>query len=80
MKNSIRFSLGYLGYFLIGFMALRALIVQEDKIGFVILIVGLTLLIDYVASFEKKYGTPKYSGYIKSILVVAFIFSGFSMV
>ena len=77
MKNSIRYTIGHLGYLLIGFMALRALFVQDDKIGFVILIVGLILLIDYVAYFEKKYGTPKYAGYIKSILFVAFVFSGF---
>ncbi|MDW0110055.1 hypothetical protein [Sporosarcina aquimarina] len=54
MKNSIRFTFGYLGYFLIGLMAIRALIVQNDKIVFAILLVGSLLLIDYIASFEKN--------------------------
>ena len=54
MKNSIRFTIGHLGYLLIGFMTLCALFVQDDKIGIVILIVGSIFLIDYVAYFEKN--------------------------
>lgn len=54
MKNKLQSILGYIGYFLIGFIALRAIINKEDKIGFIILIIGLTLLINYVHSLEKS--------------------------
>lgn len=79
MKNTIQLTMGYLGYFIIGFMALRAMFIQDDKVGFVILSVGLLLLINYVAFLEKKNGTPKYSGYIKLVLIVVFLISGFVM-
>lgn len=71
--------MGYLGYFIIGFMALRAMLIQDDKVGFVLLSVGLLLLINYVAILEKRNGTPNYSGYIKLVLLVAFLILGFVM-
>jgi peptidoglycan/LPS O-acetylase OafA/YrhL len=79
MKHFIQFTLGYLGYFIIGFMALRAMLIQDDKGGFVVLSVGLLLLISYVAFLEKSHEKPKYSGYIKLILAAAFLISVFTM-
>lgn len=76
MKHTIQFSLGYLGYFLIMFMALRAILIQNDQVSFVILVIGSFLLMNYGQSLEKRYGSPKYGGYIKLILVIAFLVSG----
>ncbi|WP_010530584.1 hypothetical protein [Lentibacillus jeotgali] len=79
MKHILQFTLGYLGYFLIVFMALRALLIQNDTIGFTILVVGSFLLVNYLHYLEKKHETPRYSGYIKVILVIAFLISGLIM-
>ncbi|RDW17670.1 hypothetical protein [Oceanobacillus chungangensis] len=79
MKHILQFTMGYLGYFLIVFMALRALLTKDDTVGFIILFVGSFLLVDYVQFLEKKHETPKYSGYIKLILVIVFLLSGFTM-
>ncbi|RLL47076.1 hypothetical protein D8M04_07775 [Oceanobacillus piezotolerans] len=79
MKQVIQFTLGYIGYLLIGFFALRALLLQDDKVGFTILVIGLTLLITYVSMLEKKHGTPKYGGYIKLVLIIVFIISTLPM-
>ncbi|WP_404407929.1 hypothetical protein [Jeotgalibacillus malaysiensis] len=57
MKQDIQMVMGYIGYFLIGYMALRALLLQNDKIGFALLFIGMSLLISYVHSFEKQQGT-----------------------
>ncbi|MFS0644040.1 hypothetical protein [Siminovitchia sp. 179-K 8D1 HS] len=44
MKHILGFTVGYIGYFLIGFMALRALFIQDDMAGFIVLVAGLTYL------------------------------------
>ncbi|WP_404407925.1 hypothetical protein [Jeotgalibacillus malaysiensis] len=80
MKQHIQMIMGHIGYFLIGYMALRALLIQNDKIGFAILFIGVSLLINYVDSFEKKQGTPKYSAHIKITLSLVFILSTLTMV
>lgn len=79
MKHVLQFTMGYLGYFLLGFMALRSLLIQDDNVGFATSIVGLLLLVNYIAFLEKNHGTPKYSGYIKLILIVVFFASGFTL-
>lgn len=73
----LQLTIGYLGYFLIGFMALRALLIQDDTEGFNALVLGLLLLVSYVQFLEKKHETPKYSGYIKLALIIVFLISGF---
>lgn len=78
MKHILQFTMGYLGYFLIGFMALRALLIQ-DMVGFTVLVIGTLLLVNYVHFLEKNHGKPKYSGYIKSILIMVFLISGSTM-
>ncbi|MGD7043087.1 hypothetical protein [Jeotgalibacillus proteolyticus] len=80
MKQDIQMIMGYMGYFLIGYMALRALLLQNDKIGFALLFIGMSLLISYVHSFEKKQGAPKYSAHIKFTLSLVFPFSTLTMV
>lgn len=72
--------MGYIGYFLIGYMALKALLLQNDKIGFALLFIGMSLLISYVHSFEKQQGSPKYSAHIKFTLSLVLIFSTLTMV
>ncbi|WP_453989787.1 hypothetical protein [Bacillus nitroreducens] len=79
MKYRVQYIMGYIGYFLLAFMALRAVIIQDDILGFIILTVGLLFLMNYLALLEKQHGTPKYSGYIKLILALALLISGFTM-
>ncbi|GAA0445246.1 MAG: hypothetical protein ACQEWU_20310 [Bacillota bacterium] len=79
MKHILQYTMGHLGYFIIGYMALRVMIIQDDKVGFTILVVGSFLLVGYVQFLEKRHGTPKYSGYIKLILVIVFLISSFIM-
>ena len=76
MKHSFQFTVGYLGYFLIGLMALRALLTQDDMVGSIALFVGLTLLVSYLHFLERKQEKPKYSGYIKVIVIILFFISG----
>lgn len=76
MKHIFQFTVGYLGYFLIGFMALRALLTQDDMAGSISLFVGLTLLVSYVHYLERKQEKPKNSGYIKGIVMILFLISG----
>lgn len=78
-KNLIQFTMGYVGYFLMGFIALKTLFVHDDKAGFIISVVGLLLLVTYMQFLEKKQGSPKYGGYIKLILFVVFSISVFTM-
>ncbi|MDG5471277.1 hypothetical protein P6709_05920 [Jeotgalibacillus sp. ET6] len=80
MKQHIQMIMGHIGYFLIGYMALRALLLQNDKIGFALLFIGMNLLISYVHSFEKQQGTPKYSAHIKFTLSLVFMLSTLTMV
>ena len=77
MKHTINYTLGYLGYFLLVFIALRFILVQNDKTSFLLTVIGIFLLINYVSYFEKQNGTPKYSGYIKLTLFILFLFTGF---
>lgn len=77
MKHTINYTLGYLGYFLLVFIALRFILVQNDKTSFLLTVIGIFLLINYVSYFEKQNGTPKYSGYIKLTLFIFFLFTGF---
>ena len=79
MKHVMQFTMGYFGYFLIGFMALRALLIQDDNVGFATSIVGILLLVNYITFLEKNHGTPKYSVYIKLILIVLFFASWFTL-
>lgn len=78
MRDTYQFTIGYLGYFLIGYVTLRAVIVQDDTVGFIILTVGLLLLLNYVHILEKKHGMPKYGGYIKVILSIVFLILAFA--
>ncbi len=79
-RNLIQFTMGYVGYFLMGFIALKTLFVYDDKAGFIILVVGLLLLVTYMQFLEKKRGSPKYSGYIKLILFIGFSISAFTLI
>ncbi|CAM3850939.1 hypothetical protein [Alkalicoccus chagannorensis] len=74
MKQYVHFTLGHAGYFLIGFMAMRAL-AAEDMQGFVMLNIGMLLLIIYVHFLERYLEKPKYSGSIKASLMALFLVS-----
>lgn len=76
MKELARFTVGYIGYFLIGFIAIRALS-QYDTVAFAVLSFGSLMLLGYVHALEKKHGAPKYGGYVKLALGIAFVFACF---
>ncbi|AJD90246.1 hypothetical protein JMA_09290 [Jeotgalibacillus malaysiensis] len=80
MKQDIQMVMGYIGYFLIGYMALRALLVQDDRVGFALLFIGMSLLMSCVQFFEKKQGNPKYSVHIKVVLSLVLILTTLPMV
>ena len=80
MRFLVFYTLGYIGYFALGFIALRFLVVQRDITGYVITFIGLILLINYVSFIEKKIETPKYNGYVKVTLMVIFFISSFFLI
>ncbi|WP_164669686.1 hypothetical protein [Virgibacillus doumboii] len=77
MNHILQFTMGYLGYYLIALMALQAMVIRDDMVGSIILFIGLFFLVNYTQFLEKKHEKPKYGGYIKLILVVAFFISMF---
>lgn len=80
MKHIINYTLGYIGSFLLAFIALRFIIVQNDETSFLLTMIGFLLLINYVSYFEKQNGTPKYSSYIKLTLIIIFLFTCFILI
>ena len=71
MKQTFIYTLGYLGYFMVGLIAVRAAL-QGDNFVFVMTSLGSLFLMIYVSLLEKRTATPKYAGYIKVALVLAF--------
>lgn len=79
MKNVIHLTIGYAGYFLIMFMALKAMIEENDPITFVLLFLGSLAMLNYIHVLEKQHEKPIQSGYIKVILAILFVISGFAL-
>jgi len=71
MKQTFIYTLGYLGYFMVGLIAVRAALLGDNFV-FVMTSLGSLFLMIYVSLLEKRTGTPKYAGYIKVSLVLAF--------